>query len=80
MHAQRLNCEVWAVSVLQLAVTYLPAPSMVLYAQLATSAAAAVLLNELGVVETDKLEGEKARAPPTRHPGPGATARPAGRG
>lgn len=45
----------------KLAVTYLPAPSVVLYGQLATSAAAAVLLSECGVVETDKLEGEKVK-------------------
>lgn len=46
----------------QVAVTYMPAPAMVLYAQLATSAMAAVALHHLGLVETDALDTEKVRA------------------
>lgn len=45
----------------KLAVTYMPAPSMVLYAQLATSALAAVGLHHAGLVETDALDTEKMK-------------------
>mmetsp|Transcript_30280 Transcript_30280/g.58210 ORF Transcript_30280/g.58210 Transcript_30280/m.58210 type:complete len:329 (+) Transcript_30280:179-1165(+) len=45
----------------KVAVTYMPAPAMVLYAQLATSAMAAVALHHLGLVETDALDTEKIK-------------------
>jgi len=48
----------------QLAVTYLPAPSVVLYAQLAVSAIAAVVLHKAGLVETDALDWGKVRESP----------------
>jgi hypothetical protein len=51
----------------QLAVTYLPAPSVVLYAQLAISAAAAVGLHKSGMVETDPLDWVKVLSS-HRHP------------
>jgi len=45
----------------KLAVTFLPAPTLVLFAQLLTSALAAVGLNAMGVVEADELQADKVK-------------------
>uniref|UniRef100_A0A7S0WX23 Sugar phosphate transporter domain-containing protein n=1 Tax=Pyramimonas obovata TaxID=1411642 RepID=A0A7S0WX23_9CHLO len=45
----------------KVAVTFLPAPTIVLFAQLLTSALAAVGLNSLGIVEADELQADKVK-------------------
>ena len=55
------SCSSMMLIINKLAVTFLPAPSVVLFCQLLTSAVAIKLMHEGGLVESDPLIAEKVK-------------------